>query len=372
LVAVEGIHPEGADPGEPVERLQIEVAERGGRMVVAFAGDLDLEDSARIARALRDGVDAGEDGAVADLRAVTFLGSTGVRLLLEAAAHARRLGRCLSIELGESPARRVIELLELQGRLDILDPGGPDGGGQSMHIDPGALTRSVEGLGALVAEPASVDEMLEGVIQATRELFAVSGVGLLMTDEDAGLRYVGATDQAARTLETSQEELGEGPCVDCFVLDRIIRTDDVTDDARWPRLARRVASHGVRAVLGVPTRLGGTPVGSLNVYRAEPYAWDDSDVAAITAYNGVIESVLGAAVAARRSERLVTQLQEALDRRVMIERAVGVLMARQGADAVTAFNALRRCARDTRRRVADLAAEVLAGGELPQEVSGRA
>lgn len=364
MVAVGRAHQDDPGADEFAAPLSIEVGEREGLVVAAFAGELDLGDEERIARALREAVESAEVGLVVDLRAVTFMGSTGVRLLLDAASHARSIGRRLVVEPGDGPVRRVIELLELERRLDILGPGDPDLGGSGVHIDPGALARSVEGLGATVAEPASVDEMIEGVIQAARRLFAVTGVGLMLADEGAGQRYVGATDEAARALETIQEEIGEGPCVDCFVLGKVIQTDDVIDDARWPRLAARLDSRGVRAVLGVPTRLAGTPVGSLNVYRDEPYAWDDSDIAAIEAYNGVIESVISGAVATRRSGRVVAQLQEALDRRVVIERAIGVLMARHEVDAVAAFDLLRRAARNARRKVADTAADVLAGDEL--------
>jgi AmiR/NasT family two-component response regulator len=52
---------------------------------------------------------------------------------------------------------------------------------------------------------------------------------------------------------------------------------------------------------------------------------------------------------------------------VVIERAIGFLMATHGVDAVTAFSRLRREARDRRRRVADLAAEILGGTTLPSQ-----
>ena len=58
---------------------------------------------------------------------------------------------------------------------------------------------------------------------------------------------------------------------------------------------------------------------------------------------------------------MADQLQYALDYRVVIERAVGYLMGAHRLDAVTAFDLLRRRARDSRRRVADVAAEVLDG-----------
>jgi hypothetical protein len=59
------------------------------------------------------------------------------------------------------------------------------------------------------------------------------------------------------------------------------------------------------------------------------------------------------------------QLQYALDYRVVIERAVGYLMGTHRLDAVTAFDVLRKRARDSRRRVADVATEVLGGTTGP-------
>jgi AmiR/NasT family two-component response regulator len=82
--------------------------------------------------------------------------------------------------------------------------------------------------------------------------------------------------------------------------------------------------------------------------------------------------VVGAALAAQEHSVLAGHLRYALDYRVVIERAVGYLMGAHGLDAVTAFNILRKRARDSRRRIADVAAEILeqapasASGEHPQ------
>ena len=230
-----------------------------------------------------------------------------------------------------------------------------------MHIDPRALAASLEGLGSMDSDGVPVEAALERVMGAARGLFSVSGVGLMLVDDGGSLRYVLGSDPAAQALERAQEDLVEGPCVDSFVLGEHVRTDDLIADPRWPRLGARLAGAGVRAVLGVPTGLGGVPAGSLNVYRDTPYAWDDSDEEAIATYAGIVEGVLAGAVAARRGERIVGQLQAALDRRVVIERAVGLLMGRLDTDAVGAFGALRRAARADRRRVADVAEDVLAG-----------
>jgi GAF domain-containing protein len=232
------------------------------------------------------------------------------------------------------------------------------------HIAPEALASTLDALTGRDDAP-TFEAGVAAVIEAVRALFDVTGCGLMLAGDDGELRYVGATDDAARALESAQEDLGEGPCVDCFVLGEPVATGDVMGDPRWPALAERIRGHAIGAVLGVPTALGGQPVGSLNVYRDGPYDWDDSDAAAIARFNGVLEGLLGRALAARRDEVVVGQLQLALDRRVMIERAVGALMERHGVGAVTAFTALRRAARDRRTPVARVAADVLEGADVP-------
>jgi GAF domain-containing protein len=59
---------------------------------------------------------------------------------------------------------------------------------------------------------------------------------------------------------------------------------DLGADPRWPSVGPLAAGHGIRAVLGVPIDLAEGPVGTLNVYAARPYRWEQSDVAAIQAY----------------------------------------------------------------------------------------
>jgi ANTAR domain len=106
--------------------------------------------------------------------------------------------------------------------------------------------------------------------------------------------------------------------------------------------------------------LGG-PIGTLDLFTVIPRAWDDSEVAAANAYAGVVASLLGSALAAHASSRLATQLQTALDSRVLIEQAKGVLMASEKVDVQTAFNRLRRRARSTSRPLLEVAREVIDG-----------
>jgi hypothetical protein len=113
--------------------------------------------------------------------------------------------------------------------------------------------------------------------------------------------------------------------------------------------------------------MAGGPVGSLNVYRSDAYHWDDSDTAATEAFAGIVSQLLVTALMADRQDTIVAQLQRALDARVIIERAVGVLIAVEGLDAPAAFERLRRVARSSRSRAADVAARVVEMRGFPPE-----
>jgi GAF domain-containing protein len=118
---------------------------------------------------------------------------------------------------------------------------------------------------------------------------------------------------------------------------------------------------GIVATMGAPIHVGGQTIGSLNVYRSDVYDWDESDVAAAQSFAGIAGRLLSMALMASSQERVVQQLQHALENRVSIERAVGVLMGRHRLGAVDAFERLRQRARAEQRKVVDVAREVLEG-----------
>jgi GAF domain-containing protein len=68
----------------------------------------------------------------------------------------------------------------------------------------------------------------------------------------------------------------------------------------------------IRAGLSVPVELVGGPIGTLDVYAAEPRGWDDAEVTAAQAYAGAIGSLLAAAAKAELTGALAEQLQTAL------------------------------------------------------------
>ncbi len=235
-----------------------------------------------------------------------------------------------------------------------------------MNIDDLALARSLRRLTTSSEDTGSVVAALEQVVQACVDLFDLGGAGLLVADEQDMLRYVAASDGPGRLLEETEASAGEGPCTEAYVTSRVVSSRDVTsEEERWPILAKTMADQPVRAVLGVPVRLGGVPVGTLDVYCEDDHQWDDSEVVALTRFAEVVSTTLHAALQAHTAGELARQLQYALDYRVVIERAVGYLMAREEIDPVAAFNALRSAARSRRTKIGLVAEHVLETGALP-------
>lgn len=247
--------------------------------------------------------------------------------------------------------------------MDEEAAGHPD---RIMPVDPVELTKSLHRL-AERNDPGELMSSLREVADACVGIFGVSGSGIMIADDQNITRYVAATDGPGRVLEIAESETGSGPCTEAFVTNRLVPVTDLENDPRWPELAALVAGRGVHAVLGSPVRLGGITVGTLDVYRDHPHEWEDGELAALSRFSDLVGTMMMTALAAHHAQELADQLQYALDYRVVIERGVGYLMARDRIDPVTAFDALRRAARNTQSRIGDVAGRLLETGRLPSD-----
>jgi GAF domain-containing protein len=236
--------------------------------------------------------------------------------------------------------------------------------GGAMPIDPTDLSKSIGALGTLDPE-RGLAQTLQQIADAAKQLFAADGAGLMLVDADGQLRWASASDQSAQALEDGQERLAQGPCAVAFSqrLPAAIRNIKLEPD--WQEFAQVLIGEGVCAALSVPVELDGGVIGTLDIYAAQPRDWDPSEVAALQAYAGLMASLLSAATTAQVKGRLADQLQAALEHRWLIEQAKGVIMGREELDAQAAFERLRRAARSSTRRLADVARDVTAGQPLP-------
>jgi GAF domain-containing protein len=181
------------------------------------------------------------------------------------------------------------------------------------------------------------DSLVE-VLQAT-----AAGVALLDGDK---LRFVTATSEQAARAEEGQERFQSGPCLDSIRQNRPVVVEDIRDFRdTWPEYAPAAEDIGFRGILGLPLVLDDRRVGSLDVYHAEPRQWTEDEVDAAQALADVGAAYILNASELTERQRTAEQLQSALESRVVIEQAKGVLAERLGIPTEDAFQRIRATAR---------------------------
>jgi transcriptional regulator with GAF, ATPase, and Fis domain len=209
-----------------------------------------------------------------------------------------------------------------------------------------------------------VIDFLHLLTDRSAQLLDVSAAGLLLADPRGELRVVAASSEAARLLELFQLQNDQGPCLDCYRSGQPVQAADLdAEAARWPRFALAALQAGFAAVQALPMRLREQVIGALNLFRAEPGAFDPADVRIGQALADVATISLLHERSMRHSDALNEQLQTALNSRVLIEQAKGKLAERLGLDMDQAFNLLRDYARNRNLRLSDLAQTFIEGSE---------
>jgi GAF domain-containing protein len=210
-----------------------------------------------------------------------------------------------------------------------------------------------------------LDSVVRPALVAATRLFLVAGVALVLVDEAGELRGAVAAGALAQALEDAATQLWSGPSLEVLAAGAAVRTTDLPGEARWADLARRPDLAGVNSLLCVPVEGPAGPAGTLTAVRRPDRPWQAQEVEALFTFAGVVASLVSAATESERTSQVIDQLEHALHHRVVIEQAKGILMEREQLDPAGAFDRLRKAARARRRRVSEVAAEVVAGQPLP-------
>ncbi len=219
----------------------------------------------------------------------------------------------------------------------------------------------VEFADTLVAD-FDVVEFLHRVAERCVELLDCDESGVLIADPAGALRAMASSSERTEALELLQAQNDEGPCFECYHDERPVVSEDLTADAnRWPTFAPAAVRAGFASVHAIPMRAHGQTIGALNLFRSGtgrlaaadvPVSQGMADIAAIGLLNER---------QARESHDTVSQLQRALQSRVVIEQAKGLLAERLQVSMDEAFARLRGYARGHSRRLSEVADELIEG-----------
>ena len=230
------------------------------------------------------------------------------------------------------------------------------------------LNRTFVELADTLVNHFDVAELLHTLASRCVELFEVDAAGLMLADERGRLRVVGSSNEETRMLELFEIQSQEGPCLDCYRTGQTVIAEDLRDDGRWPRFREQALTAGFAAATAVPMSLRQEIVGALNLFRAEPGRVGEDDLVACRALADVATIALIQERALREARLLAEQLQVALNSRVVIEQAKGVLAGLSGVDMDQAFKLIRRYARGKNLLLVDVARDVAQGRLLPADL----
>jgi hypothetical protein len=231
------------------------------------------------------------------------------------------------------------------------------------------LAATLVGLADTLVDEFDMVEFLSLLAQRCVELFGAVEAGVMLADPAGDLRFMASSSERAKVLELFELQNEEGPCLDCFRSgEQVVNQQLGNGQGRWPRFSAEAVEAGFVSAHALPLRVRGQVIGAINLFHAEAHHLDRTDILlgqamADIATIGILQERI-----INQAEVLTDQLQRALDSRITLEQAKGVLAERAGVDLDEAFAVLRRYARDNNRRLTEVAAAFLAGELAPADL----
>lgn len=235
-----------------------------------------------------------------------------------------------------------------------------------VNVSRDPLTEALVDLAQSLVSDYDVGDILDRLCDRATDLLPITGAGVMLLDRskgDAALVTIAASDARIHAIERLQLELGEGPCLQAWRDgEHVIEPDlEANGQQHWPDFTGRALAAGMASVYSFPLRFNEERIGAINLFSEKPGDFTDEHVQTAELLADMATIYIINARTLGESVELSSQLQRALDGRVIIEQAKGKLSERLGIDVDDAFECLRRYARSNGRRLHDVAQAVVDG-----------
>lgn len=192
------------------------------------------------------------------------------------------------------------------------------------------------------------------------ELLGIADAGVILSTGHGDLQVLASSSELMRFMELIEVQVDDGPCFEAWRDGTVVRSDVLEDDRdRWPKFAPLAIDAGFGSAYGIPMKLRNEHVGALNLFAEQPHGLSDDDEHLAQALADIATIGILHARVVQDKVTLAEQLQAALNSRVTIEQAKGIVAAQAGVPVDEAFTLLRQHARNHNRRITDVAAEVI-------------
>jgi len=204
------------------------------------------------------------------------------------------------------------------------------------------------------------------------DVLDVAAAGLMLAAPQGELRVLASSSETIRLVELFELQSEEGPCLDCYRTGEPVSQPELSGaHARWPRFAPVAGEAGFRSVHALPMRLRDTVIGALNLFRTTSSVLEEADLVIGQAMADVATIAILHNRAASQAQLLSEQLNLALNSRIVIEQAKGMLAERATIGVDEAFEGLRAYARSHGLRLVTVAESVINGSLLATAITSR-
>ncbi|MHB8328963.1 MAG: GAF and ANTAR domain-containing protein [Acidimicrobiales bacterium] len=226
----------------------------------------------------------------------------------------------------------------------------------------------VELADTLVADFDLID-LMSMLVDRCSELLSLAEVGLAMTDPRGQLRVLASSTERMRVLELIEVQNDEGPCRDCFRTgEQVLNQHLDQNEERWPTFAPQAMAAGFQMVHALPLRLRNDTIGAMNIFNEGLVEFTPQEVYLTQALTDVATIGILQEQAVRQGIQLASQLQGALNSRIVIEQAKGIVAERLRVGMDEAFALIRGYARSGRRRLSEVAVAIIDGDLTGEEL----
>ena len=203
-------------------------------------------------------------------------------------------------------------------------------------------------------DPLSVAQSL---VAASLDVVDSAMSGFVLIDLDGELTVVSS--------EGGDEGIADfpgtaGPCLDSYENGVAVTVPDLADRrSEWPGFADRAIEVGFRSAHAAPLRLRSTTVGAICLFSTQLGSFTTAQTAILRGLADVAAIGILNHRAIRDSEAVRDQLQHALESRIVIEQAKGVIAQAHGIDVEQAFSRLLSHARSNRVALTEAASQIV-------------
>jgi anti-anti-sigma factor len=352
-----------------------------GQVVLALRGEVDALTAPEFAAFFETVIDRGHRTVMLDLVGLRFMDASGLAVIAHGADRLEVLGGTLTIR---TPAALIRQMLDITGfaRLVMLgDRESDDGGlgpvattdrvgavaGPVAGPDAYPMTKSVRQFTAIHSDDEVIDGALRLAVTLARDVVAgADGVSVSLRRRGK-LRTVAATDQTISTMDATQYDTGEGPCVDASTHGHRLHAASLGEETRWPSFTPRARALGIQAILSSPLLVQNRAVGALNIYSRTPAAFTEADQQLAATFALETSTILHEAETDVTDDHLSIRFLGALRAREVIAQAQGVLMERGGLAEHAANSTLRRLSLENGRPLQERAEHIVDSARRPDQ-----